>query len=815
MSGTIKHMPERPGPPASVIDHPPTSPASGAENPLEMPHHVVTPETVTASVQEAPVKKEEAASLFPIQKEKENIIAKLRAHNTLLLEGQTGSGKSSFAPGYVLEARLQQDPNARVIVTQPRRIAVEETYKRVKGIVGEEHVAFHHGKGKAGPENAKITIMPDASLTNEIKRNPTLAGIAAVVVDEAHEEGTDMIVNMGLLKKIQRDRAGTDHPLKIVYTTATFDKDKHKKFNPDAAEVEVPGRTFEVDKRFIDAPLLISDDPVEDAEIKQRIFDGIRRDEKGGISLHDMPIVAARVANEVLKYRKDGGDPVIILPGRAEIKAAEAEFQKINPGQEYAILMGGHKDADAFAKMHHEKGRRIVFFASEVVEASVTIDTTDVIDGGVSRKPYIDPKTGLSTLRTVLEAKANNNQRVGRAGRMRQGWSITLLPQEVMEQQPEHLPSDMMRADLTGMILKLKAHGFQNIHEFDFIDKPDTDTINIALQKLYQLGAIDDEGKITKDIGEEMARIPLEPHLARMLVEAKRLGCVEDMEVIMGFLSSTKSLFPRLGKDEVFTEKYRDFVVEGSDILTQAAVWNDFLAQGEDGKKIVEWAREHQINLDGLYDVRSIKNDLSGKDDMEREGMKVEDKPVDIAGKKDAIMQAIIAGLGDRLLFRAGRTYSLVDGKKRGIILSNTSVVTSPEFVVSGNIRPNEKSGNTYAEQNQVVPKEIYDAMVKRIENTPKGILLDRKEDPVAPLTEKDATVAVAAAEEIVRPLTEEDAEKAVEEAEAIAVEKKQEEVAKESLFRKITAPIRWVGRDVQALIGGIWKSIKWLVGAK
>jgi ATP-dependent helicase HrpA len=148
-----------------------------------------------------------------------------------------------------------------------------------------------------------------------------------------------------------------------------------------------------------------------------------------------------------------------------------------------------------------------------------------------------------------------------------------------------------------------------------------------------------------------MARIPLEPHLARMLVEAKRLNCVEDMEVIMGFLSSTKSLFPRLGKDEVFTEKYRDFVVEGSDILTQAAVWNEFLAQGEDGKKIAEWARENHINLDGLYDVRSIKNDLSGKDEMEGEGVKVEDKPVDIAGKKDAIMQANIAGLGDRLLF--------------------------------------------------------------------------------------------------------------------------------------------------------------------
>jgi len=809
-------MSERPGPPVAVIDHPPTSPASGAENPLEMPQHVVAPETVTASVQEAPVKKEEVPRKFPVEEKKDEIIAGIQKNSVFLLEGETGSGKSSFAPGYVLEARLQQNPNARVIVTQPRRVAVEETFNRVKGIVGEDKVAFHHGKGKAGPDNARITIMPDASLTNEIKRNPTLAGITDVIVDEAHEEGTNMIVNMGLLKKIQRERAGTDNPLHITYTTATFDKEKHKKYNPDAGDIHVQGRTYEVDKRFIDAPLLISDDSAEDAEIKQRIFDGIRRDEKGGISLHDMPIVAARVANEVLKYHKDGGDPVVILPGRAEIKAAEAEFQKINPGQEYAILMGGQKDAEAFEKMHHEAGRRIVFFASRVVEASVTIDkATDVITGGYVRIPKSDPKTGISSLETVLEAKANNQQAVGRAGRTREGRSITLLPKEVMEQRPDHLPSELHRADLTGMILILKSHGFQNIHEFDFIEEPDTETINIALEKLYQLGAIDDEGKITKDIGEEMARIPLEPHLARMLVEAKRLGCVEDMEVIMGFLSSTKSLFPRLEKDEVFTEKYRDFVVEGSDILTQAAVWNDFLAQGDDGKKIAEWARENHINVDGLYDVRSIKNDLSGKDEMAGEGMKVEDKPVDIAGKKDAIMQAIIAGLGDRLLFRAGRTYSLVDRKKRDIVLAKTSVVKSPEFVVSGNIRSDEKSGKTYAGQNQVVPKEIYDAMVKRIENTPKGILLDRKEESAVPLTEKDAPAAVAAAEEIVRPLTQEDAKTAVSEAEEIIVEEKQEAIKKESFFRKITAPIRWVGRDVQALVNGVWKTIKWLLGVK
>lgn len=745
-------------------------------------------------VQEGPVKKEEVKKLFPVEEKKAEIITGVRAHKTFLLEGETGSGKSSFAPGYVLEARQMDNPNARVIVTQPRRIAVEETYNRVKGIVGEDKVAFRHGQAHAGPENAKITIMVDASLTNEIKRNPTLKGITDVVIDEAHEEGTNMIVNMGLLKKIQRERAGSDDPLHITYTTATFDRDKHLRYNPDAGDIHVEGRNFDVDKRFIDAPLFISDNPAEDEEIKKRIFDGIKRDEKKDIELSDLPIVAARITNEVLRYHKDGGDPVVILPGKAEIDAAVKEFRRINPNQEYAVLMGGKqdkKDAQAFKKIHHEEGRRIAFFASEVVEASITIDkATDVIDGGYSRKPYFDPKTGLSELRTVKEAKANNKQRVGRAGRTREGRSITLLSEGVMEQQPEHLPSELQRADLTGMILTLKAHGFDDIHEFDFIDSPDPDSINAALQRLYQLGAIDEKGKITEDIGEEMATIPLEPHLARMLIEAKRLGCVDEMQVVMGFLSSTKSIFPKPFKGEVFTEKYEKFAQVGSDILTQLAVWNEFLALGGDRKKILYWSMNNHINLDGLYDARSIKNDLAGNDDRAKEGMEAEDKPVDIDTKKHLIVQSLIAGIGDRIMVKSGETYNFADGRKKGIIRTNTSVVANPEYMVAGSLRTDAKTGKTYASMNQKVEKDVYDVLLEKISHTPTGVLLDKKEEGVAAVVveEKGDDKKYEALAPVV--VSENIGEAAHGQGEKTTVTTPQED----SVFRKI------------------WKGLKWLV---
>jgi len=766
-------------------------------------------------IPEGLVKKEEVKKSFPVEEKKKEIIAGLRAHKTFLLEGETGSGKSSFAPGYVLEARQMDHPNARVIVTQPRRVAVDETYNRVKGIVGEDKVAFRHGGGHGGPEDAKITIMVDASLTNEIKRNPTLKGVTDVVIDEAHEEGTNMIVNMGLLKKIQRDRATTDDPLHITYTTATFDKEKHLRYNPDAGDIHVTGRIFDVDKRFIDNPHLISDDPKEAEEINKRIFEGIQRDAKGDIEVRDLPIVAARVTNEVLQYHKDGGDPVVILPGKAEIDAAVKEFKRLNPNQEYAVLMGGKKgteDAAAFKKMHHEEGKRIAFFASEVVEASVTIDkATDVIDGGYSRKPYFDPKTGLSELRTVKEAKANNKQRVGRAGRTREGRSITLLSKEVMEKQPEHLPSELQRADLTGMILTLKAHGFNNIHKFDFIDKPDTDAINVALQRLYQLGAIDDKGKITEDIGEEMAGMPLEPHFSRMLVEAKRLGCVEEMHVAMGFLNSTKSIFPKPFKGEVFSEKYEKFAQEGSDILTHLAVWNDFVSLGGDRKKILYWSMNNHINLDGLYDARSIAHDLFGNDDLAKEGMKIEGKPLDIDGKKHLIVQSLIAGIGDRIMVKAGETYTFADGRKKGIIRTNTSVVANPEYMVAGSLRSDEKSGKTYASMNQVISKEVHNTMMERISHTPSGVLLDKKEGD-------EVVTLIPHGEEIVEPDQYESLAPVVLSKNVVnpdSVKEISQEEKNKSVLASMPAPVRWIGEDVQALTSSIRKGFRWLLTGK
>lgn len=674
-------------------------------------------------------------NVLPIELHEKEIENGIRSHDNFFLMGHPGSGKSTYGPEYLLKSLLQEKPSARIVVTQPRRIAVEEISTRLTQRLGQEIVGFRHGGANRANERTRITVMPDASLLNELSKDPLLRSYDGVMVDEAHEENNDMLLNFGFLKKAQRERkkAGLK-PLKVVIATATFDKEKHMAFHENAGEVEVEGKMFPVTEHFID-----DEDFISSATLKQTLLSGIQMAQGGGVSTQDIPLVAGRLAASLIKDTDKPGDIIIILPGRAEIEEAQAEFKRLNPGAESVVLVGGDNESGANQRIHHADDTPIAFFATSVVEASVTIDkATKVIDAGLSRGMYYDPETGITSLQTVPHAKSNYKQRIGRAGRVQPGDSYALFSREELDARADHLPAEILRTDLAALTLRLKSMGVDDIHSFDFLDHPGKERLDQAVETLFYLGALDENGKITAD-GLEMSKIPLDPHYSRMLVEAKKSGCAEQVSLLVGFLSSRNSVFMPLERGVKTSDKYKEFIVPGSDFLTLLNIWNEFISLGNDREKSKRWAQEKGIRRGALIDALRMKSELSREESLRESGVTREHKEVDLSNGEQ-IIKCVIAGLADKMLSRIGNSYRLADGKKGGIVLGNTSVLSPGEaaHIVSGNIRTVERTRTTYATINQVISAETYNMLLERMGHKKEMAEAEKKLEEVAQEKEEE-----------------------------------------------------------------------------
>ncbi|WP_447786340.1 ATP-dependent RNA helicase HrpA [Stenotrophomonas bentonitica] len=452
---------------------------------------------------------------LPIAREAERITALIREHQVVVIAGETGSGKTTQLPKLCLAAGRGQA--GMIGCTQPRRIAARAVATRVAQELHSElgttvgyQVRFTDRVG----DDTRIKFMTDGILLAEISSDRWLSQYDTIIVDEAHERSLNIDFLLGYLKQLLRKRPD----LKLIVTSATIDTSRFAQHFDDAPVISVEGRTFPVEVRYhpLEGEGGGDEDGGHDGErtvndaVVAAVDEITRLDPRGDILLFFPGEREIRDAHQALERRKYRETEVLPLYARLSVKDQDAVF---NPGSK----------------------RRIVL-ATNVAETSLTVPRIRyVIDPGLARVKRYSPRQKLDRLHIEAVSQASANQRKGRCGRVSAGICYRLYSEADFQSRAEFTDPEIRRSSLSGVILRMLQLGLGRIEDFPFLEAPDERAIADGWQQLGELGAIDNDRRLTP-IGRQMARLPVDVKLARMLVAAQAQGCLRPMLVIASFL---------------------------------------------------------------------------------------------------------------------------------------------------------------------------------------------------------------------------------------------------------------------------------------
>jgi len=611
--------------------------------------------------------------LLPILEHKERIVEALKTEHSVTIIGETGSGKTTQMPLFLLEI-LGSDK--KIAMTQPRRVAArsvaryvaEQAGSRVGGEVGYS-IRFEDNT----TEGTRLTFMTDGILLRKMQSDRDLKEYDVVVVDEAHERSLNIDFALGLLKQIQARRANTDAPLQIIVTSATLEKEKFEAYFNQNPSVEVPGRLHPVAMHY-----------------EEKTPYGIKQ-----------VIEAAHTKTLSVLSTTDSGDILIFMPGKMEIDQTIHELESSSiPDIEILPLYGDMSPEDQ-DKIFTPSTKRKVIVATNIAETSITIPGLQhVIDSGLIRQKQYNPETGIESLVTTYHAKSGSKQRAGRAGRTGPGTCHRLYSEETfMTEFADYQTPEIQRSDLAHVVLSMKQIGIHDVRSFDFIDKPDEKVFEAAIKTLTDLGALDEKQNITK-IGETMARLPLEPRMARMVLEAEKHGCVENIATIASFLGG-RSVFVRpKGEEDAADTTHSQFKNPESDFLTMLNIWEAY--SGTQPQHRGKWAYNNFLNAKALAEIADIRGQLFRV-------LKSEHIQATSTKNAEDIGKSITAGLLHNLCVHENRWwYGSVlnqDTPQLSIFPGSAASGTQPPFFVCENITTNAKR-NTFGRNVQAVKPE-------------------------------------------------------------------------------------------------------------
>jgi ATP-dependent helicase HrpA len=474
---------------------------------------------------------------LPVSQVRAEIAAAVRDHQVVVLAGETGSGKTTQLPKILLE--MGRGSAGLIGHTQPRRIAARAVAERVAeeldtplGDVVGYCVRFHDQVSAS----TRVKVMTDGILLAELGRDRELRAYDTIVIDEAHERSLNIDFLLGYLKRLLPRRPD----LKVVITSATLDPDRFSRHFDDAPVLTVSGRTYPVEVRY--RPLVQEQDPVSG-------------------------IVAACAELE----REGPGDVLVFLSGEREIRDA-AEALKGATDAEVVPLFGRLSSAEQHRVFADHRGRRIVL-ATNVAETSLTVPGIRyVVDPGTARISRYSHRTKVQRLPIEAISQASATQRAGRCGRVADGICIRLYDEEDFDSRPEFTEPEVLRTNLASVLLQMAALKLGDIEDFPFVEPPDSRQVRDGLALLEELGAMDRRGAITK-LGRQLARVPLDPRLGRMLLAAGQLGCLREVLVIVAGLTVQDPRERPLDKKELAAELHGRFADPTSDLLGYLGLW--------------------------------------------------------------------------------------------------------------------------------------------------------------------------------------------------------------------------------------------------
>ncbi|MCS0601562.1 ATP-dependent RNA helicase HrpA [Streptomyces sp. LP11] len=491
---------------------------------------------------------------LPVSQKKDDIAAAIRDHQVVIVAGETGSGKTTQIPKICLE--LGRGVRGMIGHTQPRRIAARTVAERVadelRTPLGEAVGWKVRFTDQVNPDATFVKLMTDGILLAEIQTDRELRAYDTIIIDEAHERSLNIDFLLGYLAQLLPKRPD----LKVVITSATIDPERFSRHFGDAPIIEVSGRTYPVEVRY--RPLLEEDsDDTADADRDQ--------------------ITAITDAVEEL-MAEGQGDILVFLSGEREIRdTADALEKKKYRFTEVLPLYARLSHAEQHRVFQPHTGRRIVL-ATNVAETSLTVPGIKyVIDPGFARISRYSHRTKVQRLPIEPVSQASANQRKGRCGRTSDGICVRLYSEDDFLARPEFTDAEILRTNLASVILQMTAAGLGDIEKFPFIDPPDHRNIRDGVQLLQELGALDpaqkDARKRLTDTGRKLAQLPVDPRLARMVLEADRNGCVREVMVIAAALSIQDPRERPAEKQAQADQQHARFKDETSDFLAYLNLW--------------------------------------------------------------------------------------------------------------------------------------------------------------------------------------------------------------------------------------------------
>ncbi|MGI5376530.1 ATP-dependent RNA helicase HrpA [Streptomyces sp. CA-251387] len=488
---------------------------------------------------------------LPVSQKKDDIAAAIRDHQVLIVAGETGSGKTTQIPKICLE--LGRGVRGMIGHTQPRRIAARTVAERVAEELdtplGEAVGWKVRFTDQVNPDATFVKLMTDGILLAEIQTDRELRAYDTIIIDEAHERSLNIDFLLGYLAQLLPKRPD----LKVVITSATIDPERFSRHFDDAPIIEVSGRTYPVEVRY--RPLLEEDSEDSDRDQITAICDAVEELQGEG-----------------------KGDILVFLSGEREIRdTADALVKKNYRFTEVLPLYARLSHAEQHRVFQPHTGRRIVL-ATNVAETSLTVPGIKyVIDPGFARISRYSHRTKVQRLPIEAISQASANQRKGRCGRTSDGICIRLYSEDDFLARPEFTDAEILRTNLASVILQMTAAGLGDIEKFPFIDPPDHRNIRDGVQLLQELGALDptqkDVRKRLTDTGRKLAQLPVDPRLARMVLEADKNGCVREVMVIAAALSIQDPRERPADKQAQADQQHARFKDETSDFLAYLNLW--------------------------------------------------------------------------------------------------------------------------------------------------------------------------------------------------------------------------------------------------
>ena len=582
---------------------------------------------------------------LPVSARRADIAQAIERHQVVIVSGETGSGKTTQLPKICLE--LGRGSAGMIGHTQPRRLAATSVARRVAEELNTplgQVVGFQVRFTDRTQAGASVKLMTDGILLAESQRDPLLRQYDTIIIDEAHERSLNIDFLLGYLRQLLPRRPD----LKLIITSATIDADRFAQHfanarNEPAPVLEVSGRLYPVELRYRPVRQDADDEPQAGRE-RDRDRDRLAQDEE-----RDLIDAIVDAVGECARHGP--GDVLVFLPGEREIReAAEALRKRHPPATEILPLFARLSAAEQEAVFRPRTNARRIVLATNVAETSLTVPGIRfVVDSGLARVKRYSWRNKVEQLRIEPISQASANQRAGRCGRLGPGVCIRLYDEADFQNRPRFTDPEILRSSLASVILRMKALKLNDIEQFPFVEAPSGRAVADGYHLLQELGAIDERNRLTR-IGHELARLPVDPRIARMVLAARQHDCLTEMLVIAAALSVQDPRDRPLAAQEAADAAHARFADERSEFLSFVKLWqwyHEAVAHKASQRKLVQQLRDNFLSPVRLREWHDVHSQLAAM--VGSAGWRLNGTPA----TAEQVHRALLSGLLGNVGFKA------------------------------------------------------------------------------------------------------------------------------------------------------------------